>query len=109
MGFIKVVMTQQICKCLSVFGLVVLGSAGMLRAQSRPQHYTLILNDSPVAERYASPERAHSLAAANYRQQIEASHQALRAQLATRHFQVAGEVKTVLNAIFVVAPKERLP
>jgi minor extracellular serine protease Vpr len=108
LGFIKVVMTQQITKCLGVFGLIVLGS-GLLRAQAGPQHYTLILNDSPVAERYASAERARSLEAANYRQQIEASHQALKAQLATRHFQVAGEVKTVLNAIFVIAPKERLP
>jgi len=103
-------MAQRISKCLGVLGLILLGNATVpaLRAQPRPQHYILILEDPPVAERYASPERARSLEAANYRQQIEAKHQAVKDQLASRHIQMTAEVKTVLNAIFVVAPKERL-
>src|SRR5579872_7071248 len=103
-------MAQRINKCLGVLGLILLGNATLpaLRAQSRPQHYILILEDPPVAERYASPERARSLEAANYRQQIEAKHQAVKNQLALRHIRMTAEVKTVLNAIFVVAPKQRL-
>ena len=103
-------MAQRISRCLGVLGLILLGNATLpaLRAQSRPQHYILILEDPPLAERYASGQRAHSLEAANYRQQIEAKHQAVRNQLAARHIRMTAEVKTVLNAIFVVAPEERL-
>ncbi|HUJ49435.1 MAG TPA: S8 family serine peptidase [Bryobacteraceae bacterium] len=103
-------MLQRINKYRGILGLILLGSVAlpMLRAQARAQHYILILQDPPVAERYASAERARSLEAANYRQQIEAKHQAVRNDLASRHIQVTAEVKTVLNAIFVVAPKERL-
>lgn len=61
-----------------------------------------------MAERYASAERARSVEAVNYRQQLEAKHQALKNDLASRHIQVTAEVKTVLNAIFVVAPQERM-
>ncbi len=95
-------------KCWSVLGLVVFASATLpdLRAQSRPQHYTLILEDPPVAERFAG--RARSPEAVNYQRQIEARHQAVKSDLASRRIQVMGEVKTVLNAIFVVAPKGRL-
>lgn len=103
-------MVQRISKYVGVLGLILLGSATLpaLRAQSRAQHYILILQDPPVAERYASAERARSLEAANYRQEIEAKHQAVKNDLASRHIQATGEVKTVLNAIFVVAPKQRL-
>ena len=61
-----------------------------------------------MAERYASAQREHSPEAANYRQQLDAKHQAVKDQLASRQIRMTAEVKTVLNAIFVVAPKERL-
>jgi minor extracellular serine protease Vpr len=77
-------------------------------AQSPAQHYTLILDDSPVAERFASRAEAQSDAASNYRQQVETKQQALRSELAVRNIQVLGSVSTLLNAIFVVAPEERL-
>ncbi|HEX6897497.1 MAG TPA: S8 family serine peptidase, partial [Bryobacteraceae bacterium] len=93
-----------------VFGVAALGLFVLpaVWAQSRPQHFILILDDSPVAERYQSAEQARSASAANYRQQIQSKHQALRNTLASRRIQVTGEVSTLLNAIFVVAPKERL-
>src|SRR5260370_32556496 len=77
-------------------------------AQSPAQHYTLILDDSPVAERFASRAEAQSDVARNYRQQVESKQQALRSELATRNIQVLGSVSTLLNAVFVVAPEERL-
>jgi len=77
-------------------------------AQSTAQHYALILDDSPVAERFASTAQAPSEAANNYRQQVQTKQEALRSQLTTRNIQVLGSVSTLLNAIFVVAPEERL-
>jgi minor extracellular serine protease Vpr len=52
-------------------------------AQTR---YALILNDPP----------------------IESRRQTLRSELASRHFSITGSTKTLLNAVFVSAPKERL-
>jgi len=103
-------MPQRVGKCLSVFGLLLFGTVAVpaLRAQSPKQHYILILDDAPVAERYASAEQARSTEAETYRQQIEAKHQSVKNELASRHFQVTGSASTLLNAIFVVAPKERL-
>ncbi len=88
--------------------LLALAVSPAVLAQSRPQHYTLILEDSPVAERFASEARGPSLAARSYRQQVEARQQEVRAALAARRFQVTGSAGTLLNAIFVTAPKERL-
>ncbi len=78
-------------------------------AQSRPTHYyTLILEDSPAAERFASRDQVRSGAALTYRQQIEAKQQSLKGDLAARHIRVMGSVSTLLNAIFVIAAPERL-
>ncbi len=103
-------MLQRIGKYLSVFGLLLFGTVAVpaLRAQSPKQHYILILDDAPVAEQYPSAEQARSTEAGTYRQQIEAKHQSVKDELASRHFQVTGSASTLLNAIFVVAPKERL-
>lgn len=62
-------------------------------AQNR---YALILEDPPLAEHLTS--HAH----------IDARHQALRSELATRSISITGSAKTLLNAIFVSAPRERL-
>ena len=103
-------MSQRFCKQLGVIGLALFAIAAVpaLRAQSLPQHYILFLDDPPVTERYASSEQARSLEAGAYRQQIQASHQSLKNVLAARNIRVTAEVSTLLNAIFVVAPKERL-
>src|SRR6202049_1595083 len=90
---------QSLCLAVAIAFAAVAQSA---------QHYTLILDDSPVAERFASRAEAQSDAARNYRQQVETKQQALRSELAARNIQVLGSVSTLLNAIFVVAPAERL-
>jgi len=76
--------------------------------QSTAQHYVLILDDPPVAERFASGLQVRSGTAANYHQQVVTKQEALRSQLAARNIQVLGAASTLLNAIFVTAPAERL-
>lgn len=106
MGSIKANMPQRIGLYLRVFGLLCFGASALL-AQVK-QHYILILEDPPIAERYASREQARTAEAQNYGQQIQARHETLKSQLASLHIQVTAETTTVLNAVFVVAPKERL-
>jgi minor extracellular serine protease Vpr len=77
-------------------------------AQDVRDGYTLILEDPPVSNRFASRPLAQSLEAKNYSQQIEAKQRTLRADLATRNIQVTGSVSTLLNAVFVIASKDRL-
>ena len=81
-------------------------SAGF--AQFASNRYTLILEDPPVASQFTSKTAMRSARAGDYRQQIEARQQALRAELAARKIQVTGSVSTLLNAVFVVAPADRL-
>lgn len=50
-----------------------------------------------------------SAEARNYEQQIQARQRALRSELASRNIQVTGSVVTLLNTVFVVAPKDRVP
>jgi minor extracellular serine protease Vpr len=77
-------------------------------AQTAPKRFALVLDDPAVSGRFASREEMQSTAARSYRQQIEARQQSLRKELASRSVQVTGSVSTVLNAVFVRAPKERL-
>ncbi len=69
--------------------------------------YALVLEDPPVSRFYRARETMFSATASAYRQQIRARHAALRAEIASRGLIVTGEVDTLLNAIFVAAPKER--
>ena len=80
----------------------------MAFAQEPQNHYTLILDDPPLAQRFASAEAMRSPEAANYRHQIEARQKALRDELAKRKIKVTGSVSTVQNAIFVVATADQL-
>jgi len=99
-------MPQRFGQHLRVFGLFWIGAAALL-AQSK-QHYTLILEDPPMSERYASREQARTAEAQSYGEQIQSKHETLKSQLASLHIQVTAETKTVLNAVFVVAPSSRL-
>ena len=78
-------------------------------AQTLPNRYTLILEDPPVAERFKSANAMRAEAALDYRASIQQKQKALRNELAQRKIEVTGSVETVLNAIFVIAPKERVP
>ena len=93
-----------------VSALLAIGIVASLGAvpQTAPNRYALILEDPPVSDRFVSRTELDSVGARSYRQQIEARQQLLRKELASRNFQVTGTVSTVLNAIFVMSPKERL-
>jgi len=99
-------MTSKCATFLMVFWIAGL-SPGF--AQLAANRYALILEDPPVSSRFASKETMRSAAAKSYQQQIEARQRTLRSELATRKIQVTGSVVTLTNAIFVVAPKDRVP
>jgi minor extracellular serine protease Vpr len=77
-------------------------------AQLAPNRYTLLLNDPPVAERFARREEMMSAAGSAYRAQLEARQRTVMADLASRKIQVNGSTATLLNAIFVTAPASRV-
>jgi minor extracellular serine protease Vpr len=90
--------------------LVVFWFAGLSPgfAQLASNRYALVLEDPPVSSRFATREAVQSDEAKSYRAEIESRQQTLRRELAVRNIQVTGSVSTLLNAVFVVAPKERL-
>src|SRR5258708_3353249 len=89
--------------------LVVFGMAcsQAIFAAAFSNRYALILEDPPVAERYASRESVQSAPARNYQQQVEARQQSLRTELTTRSIGITGSASSLLNAVFVVIPKGR--
>jgi minor extracellular serine protease Vpr len=76
--------------------------------ESAASRYALILEDPPLAERFATRDAAESVEGRIYRQRLEAGQQSLREVLASRHITVTGSVTMLTNAIFVAAPKERV-
>jgi minor extracellular serine protease Vpr len=96
-------------------GFIVLGFAFLAalaavpgNAQFARNRYTLILEDPPVAERFAGREAIHSAAGEVYRAQIETKQESLRQELASRNIQVTGSVSSFLNAVFVVASPDQV-
>src|SRR5271157_1437352 len=77
-------------------------------AQFARNRYTLILEDPPVAERFAGREAIHSIAGETYRAQIETSKQSLRQELASRNILVTGSVSSFVNALFVTATPDQV-
>ena len=77
-------------------------------AHTALNRYALILEDPPVVTRFESRDMARSADARTYQRQIEARQRTLRNELATRNVRVTGSVSTVLNAVFVAAPKDRI-
>jgi uncharacterized protein (TIGR03437 family) len=65
-------------------------------AQNRLEEYALILQDPPLARQPAARPR------------IESAQRQLRAELARRKIRAGGSVVTLLNAVFVRAPRSRL-
>ena len=88
--------------------MIFASSLFLAKAQTAPNRYTLILADPPVAERFPEREAMRSKAAVDYQTQLRTKQRTLREELAKRKIQVTGSVDTLLNAVFVVAPKERL-
>jgi minor extracellular serine protease Vpr len=79
-----------------------------LFAQLAPNRYTLLLEDPPVASRFARREDLQSAAAAAYRSRIEARQRDVKNELARRQIQVTGSTSTLINAIYVIAPASRV-
>lgn len=90
------------------FALFLIVSGFPTAAQIVPGRYTLILDDPPVAARYAARSEMRSAAAAGYRQQIQSRQQAMIRELTDRNFQVTGSASRLVNAIFVTAQPTRL-
>src|SRR5260221_353783 len=86
---------------------LVMVAASTLLAQANRTRYALILEDPPVSERFVASEARESVAARDYRQQVEARQQTLRTELTARRIQFTGSVSTLLNAVFVMSPPER--
>jgi subtilisin family serine protease len=77
-------------------------------AQPVSNRYAVVLEDPPVSHFYQARAAMFSPAASTYRQRIRDSHAALRTEIASRGFHVTGEADTLLNAVFVTVPKERV-
>ena len=82
--------------------------ASFVLGQSPVNRYALILEDPPVVSKMTSREAAQSVEANTYRQQVEARQRAVRNELNNRKIQITASVSTVLNAVFVIAPKDRV-
>jgi uncharacterized protein (TIGR03437 family) len=87
--------------CPLLFGPAAIG-------QIIPGKYILILEDPPVAERFASQTEREAVAGLAYRAQIENRQAAIKRDLAGRNFIVTGSVSLLLNAIFVNAEADRV-
>jgi uncharacterized protein (TIGR03437 family) len=88
---------------LLAFVCIVLPVSSQIR-----QHYALILQDAPVTANFRTREATRSLQADSYRAQIESRQAALKSELASRSFVVAGSVSTLANAVFVVSTADRV-
>jgi minor extracellular serine protease Vpr len=94
---------------LRLFLLVNFGMAcsPAIFAAAFSNRYALILEDPPVAERYASRESVQSAPARSYQQQVVAKQQALRTELTSRSIGITGSASSLLNAVFVIVPRGR--
>jgi hypothetical protein len=77
-------------------------------AQFARNRYALVLSDPPAASRYQTRESLSAADARTYRQTLESRQRALRQELQSRKIAVTGSVTTLLNAIFVMAPPDRV-
>src|SRR6266853_1605181 len=79
-----------------------------LSAATRTDRYALILADPPLAALAESREQLESVAMAQPRARIENIQSGLKAELERRNVLTIGSTKTVLNAIYVIAPESEL-
>ena len=76
--------------------------------QAASNRYAIFLQDEPLAKHFGSRTELDSPAATTYRQRIETAQQAVRSELTNRGIRINGSVNTLLNAIFVVMPSDRV-
>src|SRR5690349_18702159 len=82
--------------------------SGLAFSQSGSTRYALILQDNAVSQRYQSREQQKSAEAGAYRRQIRARQQSLLRELDSRKAPVTGATDTLINAIFVAIPPDRV-
>src|SRR5579883_2167410 len=91
------------CFALRVSVLILL----LLPLAAQARRYALILEDPPVAKKFASRREFQSQAALSHRATIAQAQASLRGMLASRQIRVVGSAQVLLNAVFVEAPVER--
>jgi uncharacterized protein (TIGR03437 family) len=77
-------------------------------AQRMSGHYAVILEDPPVIDRFPGRDAARSMAAQNYRMNIEARQQSLTSELTARGFHVVGAISTLGNHLYVATTPDRV-
>jgi uncharacterized protein (TIGR03437 family) len=77
-------------------------------SQTYPTHYALILQDSPVGQRFATREAVRTPQADSYRRQIRSTQDAVRREAVARKLHVWDSVDTLLNAVFIEATPDQL-
>ena len=70
--------------------------------------YAVILEDEPVAARISSRAELQSAGSTAYRQSVESKQQTVRNAITSRRIGITGSVTTLLNAVFVTAPSNRV-
>ena len=93
------------CTSIGQRAVQVLAAAGLwaVLASAQTQQYTVVLDEPPVAARFASREALSQAQASQYRAQIQQSQRKVREGLEARSIRVIGGVDTLLNALFVSA------
>ena len=97
---------------MSVFNLRAAGICAMFLSaafgQNYSNQYALILNDQPVAARFAGREAMNTSAAAAHRQVIQLAQETLRQAVTARGITVTGSADIVFNAVFVATTPDRV-
>jgi len=89
------------------FTYFLLALTASAQQQRNLRHYALVLEDPAVADRFSTREATHSVAAENYRGQIQTRQANLKRELSLRKYVVVGAVDTLSNAIFVATTPDR--
>lgn len=87
--------------------LLIALAAVVLPAQTRGDRYIVVLSDPPLAQHVSSEKELRTASLSAPQQSIEAAQASLRNLATQKGLIVTGSTQTLLNAIFVIAPKAR--
>jgi len=86
--------------------LILLAFAAFGQTAGRAADYALVLEDAPVARKVESRAALHGAVAQAHLQRIRTAQSGVLAELARRKVRVISAAQTLLNAVFVTAPRE---
>jgi uncharacterized protein (TIGR03437 family) len=92
---------------ISILAVIFTLQLAPLFAQRGFERYALILEDPPLARQVQSRQELRE-AAWDRRSRLEAAQSSLRSRLSERNIPVTGAVQTLLNAVFVAVPEDRV-